>query len=341
MKLLILTEGPLVPSTRFRILPLAPLLEAQGIHCTIRHCFPTKYLVAQKRLIRPIVDSTIALARVPQIWDAGRFDAVLMQRDLVRWPWFFPESLLLCRQPRLLLDIDDAQWLFASESKIKRIAERSSAVFCGNENLRGFFSPIPTLLVPTCVDTSSYAVKQVSDSPQTVIGWVGSEFNFPFFEEIRVPLERLLRNPNLTLEIVSDGKEVPSLAGLPVTYRRWRSDAEFDALLRFDIGIMPLPDNELTRHKCGLKLIQYMAAGLPSVASPVGANRDIVCDGETGFLATTAAEWERAVLALAESSELRQRMGASARARAEARYDVHGAAQIIGGALRDHFKARV
>ena len=118
-------------------------------------------------------------------------------------------------------------------------------------------------------------------------------------------------------------------------FRRWSYESEVQDLQTADIGVMPLFDDEWARGKCGLKLLQYMAVGLPALASPVGVNRDIVRHGENGFLAATEEEWHRHLAALCRSSELRRRIGEAARATVHAQYSL----TYWGPALAERYAA--
>ena len=138
----------------------------------------------------------------------------------------------------------------------------------------------------------------------------------------------------LPLRIVLIGGNPSALAGLPVEHRRWSLETEAEEIAKLDIGIMPLSDGLWERGKCGYKLIQYMASWLPVVASPVGANTEIVIPGITGFLAESHADWISAVLDLWQNPELRQKMGTAGRRRAEERYSLRVAAPQLIGALR-------
>ena len=118
--------------------------------------------------------------------------------------------------------------------------------------------------------------------------------------------------------------------GLRIESREWSPATEGQLLSECDIGIMPLSDTEFTRGKCGLKLIQYMACGLPVVASPVGVNQKIVEENRNGFLAADAGEWFEKLEALIEDAGLRKRLGEAGRRKVAAEYTVeHGLAKWL------------
>jgi glycosyltransferase involved in cell wall biosynthesis len=137
------------------------------------------------------------------------------------------------------------------------------------------------------------------------------------------------RLPGLELRVICN--RFPQLAGIPVVPRQWSAASEAFELADADIGISWLPDDPWSLGKCGLKVLQYMAAGLPVIANPVGMNREMVVHGETGYLASTPAEWSAAVARLAGSIELRQRMGEAGRDLVRQRFSVeHWAPRFAG-----------
>src|SRR5581483_8059595 len=157
-------------------------------------------------------------------------------------------------------------------------------VVAGNEYLASLFRAAGCaniIVLPTVVDPSHYRVKShaPTDSPRVV--WIGSHSTLPYLREIYPALSEAKRQvPGLTLLTIAD--QTLTDAPLPVEHVPWSEQAEADALCRGDIGIAPTPANRWTLGKCGFKIVQYMAAGLPVIASPVGANAELVREGETG-----------------------------------------------------------
>lgn len=319
--ILFLTEGEHVPSTRYRVMPMLSYFQEAGFSCTVRHCSPNKYLVSKRRWFWPVYEGVTTLGRLWQIRDARKFDIIFLQRDLVRWESSWLEKWLHTMNPNIIFDIDDAQWLFSSNEKIRAIAQMSRFICAGNNNLREFFSPVESEFIPTVVDVASYPKKQHQEVLPVIIGWTGTSFNYPFFDGMRPLFESLLIPGKVEMHIISNGGEVAELSGLPVHYKKWSPESELSDLVKFDIGIMPLPNTELTRYKCGLKLVQYMAAGIPSVAAPIGANSEIVIHEETGFLCENLTEWQHQLEKLIDSRLLRDKMGQAARDRAETHYN--------------------
>jgi glycosyltransferase involved in cell wall biosynthesis len=119
------------------------------------------------------------------------------------------------------------------------------------------------------------------------------------------------------------------LSGVRVKFIPWSEENEIDVLRQFDVGLMPLPDDEWTRYKCGLKLIQYMALGIPGIASAVGVNVDIVRHGETGFLAETPMQWFDCMARLLSGPAQRKWIGRAGREEIASRYSLDQTAPLL------------
>jgi glycosyltransferase involved in cell wall biosynthesis len=184
----------------------------------------------------------------------------------------------------------------------------------GNAYLAEIFAArgVATSILPTVVDPLHYQVKlhAATDSPRLV--WIGSRSTLPYLATIAGGLKMAAdRTPGLRLTVIAD--RTWHDAPLPVDFVPWSEAAEAAALAGGDIGIAPTPEDRWTLGKCGFKIIQCMAAGLPVVASPIGANATIVCEGQTGYLPTTDEQWADAIVRLASDTMLRATMGAMAR----------------------------
>jgi glycosyltransferase involved in cell wall biosynthesis len=256
-------------------------------------------------------------------------DAVLLQRKLLPcWNLY-----LLRRAARVLLfDFDDAIFLRDSYSpkglhsprRLQRFAatiETADFVIAGNaylhEQAARWTSADRVHLIPTCVDPGGYSLAQhlrAGDGVELV--WIGSASTLRGLEGTRSVLEKLGQyEPGLRLKLVCD--RFMTLRHLPITRCLWSEAGEAAALADADIGISWVPEDLWSRGKCGLKILQYMAAGLPVVANPVGIQAELVQHGRTGFLAQTPEEWLKAVSRLAHDPQLRQLMGRAGRQRVE------------------------
>jgi glycosyltransferase involved in cell wall biosynthesis len=180
-------------------------------------------------------------------------------------------------------------------------------------------------VLPTVVDTRQYVpIARPDPSQPPVIGWIGSPSTWAHIRPILPLLSEICSAHGVRFRAVGAGAgagaERDRFDGLDLI--PWSEPSEIADVQAMDIGVMPLIDRPFERGKSGYKLIQYMACGLPVVASPVGVNSDIVIEGESGFIASSEEEWRWALIRLIRDPELRARMGAVGRARAVERYSL-------------------
>jgi glycosyltransferase involved in cell wall biosynthesis len=275
-------------------------------------------------------------------YSLGATDAVVIQRRLLPH-WKF--ALLRRAAPRLLFDFDDAVFLRDSYSakglhsgrrltRFTRTVAQADAVIAGNaflvEEASRWNNGSRIHLIPTCVDPAAYSVaehRRAGDGVELV--WIGSSSTLKGLNIIRPMLEDLGQAwPGLRLKLICD--RYFNLETMPVVHCRWSVVTEADELGRADIGLSWVPNDPWSQGKCGLKVLQYMAAGLPVIANPVGVQAEIVRHDETGFLATTPGEWSQAVGRLMHDPALRRCMGEAGRRRVEKEYSVAtGAATLV------------
>ena len=248
------------------------------------------------------------------------YDVVCIQRRL-----FSPYEFYHVRKraKKILFDLDDAIMYRSSAFsmpysisrwfKFRWMVRGSDVITVGNQFLREEVRKVnrrkEVVLIPTCVDTRLYPKKKgVADSPEFILGWIGTKGNLPYLRKLEPVFKTLSQQfSHVKLKIVSDDfYDSPSL---PVIKKPWRLEDENEDLISFDVGLMPLGDDLWSRGKCGLKIIQYLSVGVPVVCTPVGINRDIVQDGRNGFWATTPEEWVNRLTQLLQDPELRQKMG--------------------------------
>jgi len=272
------------------------------------------------------------LRRAQWLLRAGRYDLVWMQYEALPWLPDLFERWLMPQGVPYVVDYDDAQfhhydlnssavvrWLL--KDKHDGIMARAAAVLAGNDYLATRArqaGAAEVLVLPSAVDVSPYRTSLNSAPSPFTIGWIGSPTTAKYLQLIADVLREASRR--LQARVVLVGSGPIDLPGVPVEVRTWQESTEADEIGNFDVGIMPLADGPWEQGKCGFKLLQYMAAGLPAIASPVGVNKVIVRDGTTGFLARTSEEWMRAFEALAESKDLRARMGRAGRQVVEREY---------------------
>jgi glycosyltransferase involved in cell wall biosynthesis len=235
---------------------------------------------------------------------------------------------------RVVFDFDDAVWRPQSDhhrlvhrlsagGKIPRIIADADAVIAGNAFLAEYARAYrrDVTVIPTVVDTARRfnLVREHGPGPVTLV-WTGSASTTGYLQALAPVLRAVQARRDVRFLFISD--VFPPMGLERVEEVPWSEATEVTALARGDIGLMPLPDDEWARGKCGFKIIQYMALGLVPVASAVGANRDIIEDGIDGFLCRDEADWTRALLAAIDDVDLRRRIGRTARAKAEARYSL-------------------
>ncbi len=283
-------------------------------------------------------------ARRAMLRDARDYHAVILHRKLLD-----PSDARLLRRTarRLLYSIDDAVMFHAnsvgrfSQWRTTRRFEATARVLdhvvAGNEYLAAMFRERgrAVTVLPTCLDPSHYRVKEHAGDATAPINlvWIGSKSTLPYVEQHLDALRAATTRVPLKLITIAD--RTLDNPGFPVEHVPWAYETEADALVRGDIGIAPTPCDRWTLGKCGFKIIQYMAAGLPTIASPVGANAEIVRVGETGILADTPQQWADAIEQLARDLDLRRRMGAAARELAEREYSLTRAADTWAQLLAD------
>ena len=323
------------PSSRHRIYQFLPYLESAGIHCAVRPLFGRTYftlLGINSSTLRTSGKAMYVGARfIKRIWDLikiGKTEVVVIEGQLFPYcpPWI--ERVLTLLRKKVVVEYDDAIYLTSGHGwKIPALLRLSTAAIVGNATLAKYASAHTNnvIVVPTVVDTDRFKPpddERSSHMPapagRITIVWIGLAYNFRYLHMLLPALNELQKEHRIVLRIISSA--APVLPGLDVEFRPWSYENEVRDLQTADIGVMPLPDDEWARGKCGLKLLQYMAVGLPSLASAVGVNCDIVRDGKNGFLARTEEEWCRRLAELCGDRELRRRIGNAARATVEAQY---------------------
>ena len=315
------------PACRFRIRQYIPCFEQAGWEVSLRTNHPPRPWDSPYRnpLLRWLYQRSGLISRqLLRRWDiraASRYDVAFLNRDLLGGCLDY-EEILLRRNPHLVFDFDDAIFLGSKAGHIEWICRNAAWVTAGNEFLAEFarqFTNRVTVL-PTVVDTDAYLVRQPGHARLPVrVGWLGSDRSIreTLFPHLPM-LARLQKDLGFEFIVVSRPRPEITAPGLGWTFVEWNPIIETKIAELFDIGIMPLIDDEFQRGKCGCKLLQYMAAGLPVVASPVGINEELVPG--RGFLAGPEEQWRQALRTLIGDSGCRARMGNEGRTFVEQKY---------------------
>jgi glycosyltransferase involved in cell wall biosynthesis len=335
-----LTSGRAVSSRRFRVEQHIDPLSDYGIAVTEYVPRISKYAPAPAALRALSIAGKAAWHgaklgfRLGDIAGSWRADVTWLEREF--YPGYVTFEPLL-RKP-LVLDVDDAIWLSAGESVVRRIARNASVVMAGNSFLGDWFSQYvaDVRIVPTAIDTNRFHPAETPPQPFT-IGWTGSKSTLPYLAEIEGPLDRVLRLiPEAELLIVCDVRpRFRQLDERRVRFVPWSAGIEAACVREMSVGVMPLPDTDWARGKCSFKMLQYMACAVPVVVSPIGMNAEILDQAEVGVGAGTEADWVDALMMFAGSRQEALRRGANGRAVVLERYS----RSVVTGLLAEVFRS--
>jgi len=321
LKVKALTASRNVPSARFRIGQYSDFLEKNGIVLDWLPAPVAKY-PPSSRFVRPFWAVGSILGRVPGIIETWSGDVTIFSRELVSTLMTLEP---LTKRPRIL-DVDDSIWLTQRNGSIAKIAERVDAVIAGNDFVGSWFSRYcrDVTVVPTGVDTDRFVPVERDPDRKVVIGWSGTSSNFPSIEELwRAFIPVVQARPEVILRIVSDrSPKVPPELSSSVEFVPWTAANEVASIQGFDIGLMPLADNDWSRGKCSYKMLLYMACGIPVIVSPVGMNVSVLGMGDIGFGVTGVSDWTEAMMTLVDDAGLRASMGSSGRGIVENKFSV-------------------
>jgi glycosyltransferase involved in cell wall biosynthesis len=321
-RILVITNNLAQASYRLRLAALIPRLAQRGFDCHVQ--------------VRPAA----WLARRKLLDSARSFDAVILQRKLLD-PWDARRLRLNSR--RLFFDVDDAVMfhnrpigIIARWRQWRRFlatAHAADRVVAGNSYLADYFHAegASVTLLPTLVDPARYQIKQHAPTAIPRLVWIGSRSTLPYLEQCLPPIRAAAEKiPGLTLVTIADA--TLTSPGIPIEHIPWSESTESQSLLRGDIGIAPTPLDRWTRGKCGFKILQYMAAALPVIASPIGLNCDLITE-QTGLLAAAPDQWTAAIIDLAANTDRRAALGHAGRSRAQSEFNLDRGADIWAALL--------
>jgi glycosyltransferase involved in cell wall biosynthesis len=316
------------------VLQFLPFLEGRGVHATVHALHDDHYLAARYagQRVSPWYLARRSLSRLGVVATASRHDLVFIQKEMLPHAIDAPEWWMARNGVRYVVDLDDAihlmytearGWRGALRGKIPRVLSRASLVLAGNRYLEDYARQYNerVLFFPTVVDTDRFTPSPARAAARTpVVGWMGTPETVRYLREITPAIEAAAQRVPLSLMVVGAG--APAATGMRVFAKRWSEVEEVTDLQSMDIGVMPLADDEWSKGKCSLKLLQYMSAGIASVTSPLGSAPEFVRDGYNAYLASTGEEWRDRVADLAASPEKRAWVGERARAGVEANYSL-------------------
>jgi len=348
MRWIALVESPDHVCCRYRLRAFEPALAANGMSLELASL--PRSLLGRHRLFASLKGANV----------------ILQRRLLDAWSW----RVLRRSAAHVAFDFDDAVWLRDSYSErgliswqrarcFQRTIRESDLVLAGNRFLADAAASqsddSKVHIIPTAVEASHYPVAEHTggllarraskgvpapaappidtDGQFVRLVWIGSSSTLQGLEKIAGMLDLLSsRLPNVCLRVVSD--RTLQLQQMPVEFWPWSAATEAEALATADIGIAWLPDDDWSRGKCGLKILQYMAAGLPVVCNPVGVQRELIQPRWNGFLAASASEWFEAIAQLAADAAMRRRFGSFGRNLVERSFCVRVVAPQLMQALQ-------
>lgn len=331
--------GPLAASNRYRLAQYKKGLQENSIHLEVCSLLDDTYLKNQFSGKKNSYLSLVRLAwqRVYKLLRNPDYDLIILHCELLPMIPAFIEKLLLRR--KYIYDFDDAFFLRYKQGNLKKfnfflgnkfdsIMSSASAINAGNKYLTEYSKKLNpnTNLFPTVIDINRYYINQNKENEIFTIGWIGSPSTSEYLQEIIDPLNELGKKISIRMLVI--GGPAPEIENITIEEVAWSEDQEIELINKLDVGIMPLPATDWARGKCAFKLLQYMACGLPVVASRVGANIDIV-GPDVGYLAHDKESWVSALTKLNDDSRLRLELGLNGRKLVEQKYSLSSNLPIL------------
>ena len=346
MKMLMLTKyDETGASSRLRSYAYLSLLKKNSITVKVSNLFDSSYLhkiykvdidsgndenftqskvatrIRSKGLLNVLVRFGVRLLTLCTV---KKYDVIWIEKEL--FPFLPPlfEIFLTLTKCKVIIDFDDAVFVkyrdnpskivrFFLRNKISLIMRLADIVIVGNKYLYDYARACGSkrvVIVPTVLDPLKYSTTtEVAGNGLLSVGWIGTPATEPYLKPIIPILEQVYSEfPNFQLVIIGGSSNIKSDL-LKIDLIKWSEVSEVNSLSKLSIGIMPLPDRPYERGKCAYKILQYMACGVPAIASPVGANKYVIDHNINGYLATNDYEWKCALLKLLKNKSLREKIG--------------------------------
>jgi glycosyltransferase involved in cell wall biosynthesis len=356
MRILFLLPYPLhrAPSQRFRVENLLPLLDEAGIEYTLRPFMDEATWQVLYKGGSAVQKAKGILKGFRQRWytvlrEAGSYDWIFIHREAAPLgPPLLESYLKKVLGKKIVYDFDDAIWIpntsaenrlaarLKAFGKVPRICSWSHTITAGNDYLCRFarqHTAGNVVRMPTVVDTRNrYNRLKTHSAGKPVVGWTGSHSTLKYLDELMPVIRGLQDELEFSFLVIAD--KAPELDLKDWAFIPWNPDTEIEDLMRIDVGVMPLTADPWSEGKCGFKLIQYLALGIPALASPVGVNSAIIVEGKNGYLCPDPETWKENLRRLITDEALRSRMGAAGREKMIAEYSI----EAITPAFLDVFR---
>ena len=338
------------PSSRYRFYQFLPYLEKEDFEISVSPLFNEKYIsnLYSGRRVKSLFNPLSAyLRRTHRLLFDHRYDIVWMEKEALPWIPASIEKLLWKASVPYVIDYDDAIFHRYDQhnnilvkavlsKKISQLMSRCLVVVAGNKYIADYAERAGSqkvVILPSVVDTNLYVGNVPQEKKSFTIGWIGSPSTSRHLQVVASALSEVCKSRDVRFSAI--GAQEKDVAEIPGKVISWNEATEIEELNRFDVGIMPLPNTSWERGKCGFKLIQYMACGLPVIASPVGMNKEIVDHGVNGFLAIKTSEWIKYIKLLKNDSEFREKMGKAGQEKVKEKYSLQSATPKLVKLLRE------
>lgn len=326
MRVICFSQGKRVPSSRFRLNYLF------SSKLTSKFCLDISYPAygaypPRQFALRLVWISFEFLFALVRSFRSYSYDVSILQREFISTLNIGVSTL---KQP-VILDIDDAFWLNRSEASFAALLKHVDIAVCGNSYIQSHvrrYVPM-TYVIPTPVDISMYrpAEKFNTSKNEIVLGWSGTSSGFNYLYEIEEDLRVILEKyPHTRICITAEARpKFRTIASDRLTFIQWSEDNEVETIQNFDIGLMPLANNEWALGKCSYKMLLYMACGKPVVVTDIGMNSEVLSLGTCGIGVSPGNSWTNSVAKVVEDVSLRKRMGRSGRKIVEEHFSTQSA----------------
>lgn len=343
----------MVPGQRYRIEQWEPFLNKQGISIdyfpfadvklTQILPKPGNFPLKVSKIIKGFAERFLNLTKL------SSYDVIYIYRAAAMIGPAFPERMIKLSGRPVIFDFDDAIFLphtneanklfswMKFAGKTRSICRISNSVMVGNswlaEYARRYNSNVT--VIPSSVNTEVYSPNPKSENAnrKVIIGWTGSSTSQTHLEIFAPTLRKIINRFPVEIHVHSDRS--PDLPDIPFTWHKWSPENEIEVISGFDIGIMPLPNDDWSLGKCSMKALLYMSFGIPTVCSDVGMNREVINHGENGFLASEEEEWFKSLKMLIDSVDLRSKIGVAARKTVTEKYSMEKCADLFSDVIRN------